>query len=320
MRFAFVAAASILLAVPSLAADPGRAPLPPGTFYVREGSEFAVTQIRPALFALSEPDYYQHNVSYVIVGEDRALVIDAGASTTEDMTRAVRRLTDKPFAVIPTHLHYDHLGSIHHFQEVWLIDVPATRQLVRKDGYTYVPPDRHIATAAEFSATPFKVGRYIKPGDTVDLGDRPVQILFTPGHTRDEVVIYSPLDNILFTGDFIYPASLFSGNAKDYLAAADKVLATINRDTKIYGAHPGRPKDGVTELPLVTYDELVSARTAFARMAKGAPPDETISNPSPTGGFKMTAAKVYRASPRIRVLGDIIFADRGALSYPDGKP
>lgn len=50
-------------------------------------------------------------------------------------------------------------------------------------------------------------------------------------------------------------------------------------------------------------------------MAKGAPPDETIANPSPTGNFKMTAAKVYQASERIRVLGDIVFADRGALTY-----
>ncbi len=320
MRSALLAAASIFLAIPALAADTGRARLPPGTSYVREGSEFAVTQIRPALFALSEPDYYQHNVSYVIVGEDRALVIDAGASTTEDITRAVRRLTDKPFAVTPTHLHYDHIGSIQHFQEVWMIDVPATRELVRKDGFTYVPPDRHIATAAEFSATPFKVSRYVKPGDTIDLGDRPVQILFTPGHTRDEIVIYSPLDNILFTGDFIYPAGLFSGNAKDYLASADKVLATINPDTQIYGAHPGRPKDGVTELPLVTYDELVDARATFERMAKGAPGDETISNPVPTGSFKVIAAKVYRSSPRIRVLGDIVFADRPALSYSNTMP
>lgn len=315
MRFAILAAAAICLAIPALAADAERPPLPPGTSYVREGSEFAVTQIRPALFALSEPDYYQHNVSYVIVGEDRALVIDAGASTTEDITRAVRRLTDKPFAVIPTHLHYDHIGSIHHFQEVWMIDVPATRELVRKDGFTYVPPDRHIATAAEFAATPFKVSRYIKPGETIDLGDRPVQILFTPGHTRDEIVIYSPLDNILFTGDFIYPAGLFSGNAKDYLASADKVLATINSDTKIYGAHPGPAKDGVRDLPLVTHDELLKARETFQRMAKGAAPDETISNPSPTGSFKMTAAKVYRSSPRIRVFGDIVFADRGQLRY-----
>ncbi len=297
------------------AAESQRAPLPPGTTYIRPGSEFAVTQIRPSLYALSEPEYYQHNVSYVIVGEDRALVIDAGASTTEDMTAAVRRLTDKPFAVIPTHLHYDHIGSIHHFQEVWLVDVPATRELVRANGFTYVPPDRHIAAAGEFTATPFKVSRYIKPNETIDLGDRPVQILFTPGHTRDEIAIYSPLDNILFTGDFIYPAGLFSGNARDYLASADTILSVIKRDTAIYGAHPGRPKGGVMELPKVTYDELLSAQAAFQRMAKNAPPDEVIENPAPTGNFKMTAAKVYRASERIRVYGNIVFADRGSLSY-----
>ena len=36
-----------------------------------------------------------------------------------------------------------------------------------------------------------------------------------------------------------------------------------------------------------------------------------------TGSFKMAAAKVYRASPRIRVFGDIVFADRPALTYPN---
>jgi hydroxyacylglutathione hydrolase len=318
MRIARIAAAVLALTTPALGADAPRTPLPPGSFYVRPDSQFAITQIRPWIFAISEPDYYQHNVSYVIVGEDRALVIDAGASTTEDITRAVRRITDKSFAVLPTHLHYDHIGGLHRFPAIWMIDVPATRKLAGADGLTRIPPERHIAAAGEFTATPFKVSRYIQPGDTIELGDKPVQIIFTPGHTRDEIAVYSPLDNILFTGDFIYPAGLFSGNAKDYLASVRAVLGVINPQTTIYGAHPGRPQNGVRQLPLVPYEELAAVAKALERMAAGRKPDEVIADPAPTGNFKMTAANIFRASPQIRIFGDIVFADRPSFSYPDG--
>jgi hydroxyacylglutathione hydrolase len=283
-------------------------------------SQFAVATIAPGIFALSEPNYYQHNVSYLVVGTRRALMIDSGASTTEDITRVVQSLTDKPVAVIPTHLHFDHIGGLHRFKTIWMIDVPATRELEDKSGITRIPPERHIGTPDGFSSTAFKVQKYLKPGTWVDLGGRRIQVIYAPGHTRDEIVLYSPGDNMLFGGDFIYPAGLFSGNDQEYLQSANDVLKAINAQTAVYGAHAGRPREAGAPPPVLHYADVVAVRDALQRAVSHAPPDEIINNPAPTGNFKMSAAKVFRATPQIRVLSQITFTDRGAFSYPGAAP
>jgi hydroxyacylglutathione hydrolase len=283
-------------------------------------SQFAVTSIAPGIYAISEPKYYQHNVSYLVVGSRRALMIDSGASTTEDITQVVKSLTNKPVAVIPTHLHFDHIGGLYRFKTIWMIDVAATRELEDKSGATRIPAERHIGTPDGFISTPFKVEKYLKPGAIVDLGGRPIRVLYAPGHTRDEIVLYSPRDNMLFAGDFIYPAGLFSGNDQDYLQSADALLKVINSSTLIYGAHAGRPREPNAPPPILHYQDIVGVRDALARAVSHAPPDEVINNPAPTGNFKISAAKVYRATAQIRVLSEITFADRGAFSYPGAAP
>jgi hydroxyacylglutathione hydrolase len=283
-------------------------------------SQFAVTTIAPGIYAISEPKYYQHNVSYLVVGSRRALMIDSGASTTEDITKVVQSLTSKPVAVIPTHLHFDHIGGLHRFKTIWMIDVAATRELEDKSGITRIPAERHIGTPDGFTSTPFRVAKYLKPGAMVDLGGRHIRVIYAPGHTPDEIVLYSPGDNMLFAGDFIYPAGLFSGNDQDYLQSANTVLEAINAQTTVYGAHAGRPREANSPPPILHYRDIVAVRDALARAVSHSPPDEVISNPAPTGNFKMTAAKVFRATPQIRVLSAITFADRGVFSYPGTAP
>ena len=81
-----------------------------------------VYKIRDNILAISEPRYYQGNFSYLVVGERKALLIDAGATAKHDIAAVVNALTAKPVAVLPTHLHFDHLGGLARFDEVWLPD------------------------------------------------------------------------------------------------------------------------------------------------------------------------------------------------------
>jgi len=87
---------------------------------------FLVEQVDPDTFAIGEPRYYQGNYSYLLLGTSRAVLFDAGTST-RSIAPVVRSLTALPVTVIPSHLHFDHVGALGRFDRTALIDDPGLR-------------------------------------------------------------------------------------------------------------------------------------------------------------------------------------------------
>ncbi|MGE8186812.1 hypothetical protein [Pseudomonas sp. NPDC086278] len=53
-----------------------------------------------------------------------------------------------------------------------------------------------------------------------------------PGHTEAEVALYDEKNNVLLSGDHLYPSSFFVGNMKDYVASVSATLNVIMRFDK----------------------------------------------------------------------------------------
>src|SRR5258705_2383969 len=87
----------------------------------------------------------------------------------------------------------------------------------------------------------FSVTEWVKPGTTIDLGGRVLQILHVPGHTHSSAALYDAATHQLFAGDFIYPATLYAflpgASLAEYRATTRKLLATLPTDTKTWTAH-----------------------------------------------------------------------------------
>ena len=47
-------------------------------------------------------------------------------------------------------------------------------------------------------------------GLSLDLGERRLELLHTPGHTADSIMLWDQRQKILFTGDTVYPAALYA--------------------------------------------------------------------------------------------------------------
>lgn len=172
------------------AAAPGsRPPTPAGWFHI--------IPLDAQTYALSEPKYWQENVSYLLIGKRQALLFDTGPGIYS-IREVVEKLTPLPVIAIPTHLHFDHVGDLEEFGNVWLLDTPALRAQV-KDGWFIEPPAQFLVR----SGIRYRVHNWFKDGQTLDLGDRTLTLLSIPGHTADSVGVLDAGGKRLFTGDIV---------------------------------------------------------------------------------------------------------------------
>ena len=231
---------------------------------------FVVQDLGDRTFAIGEPRYWQGNYSYLIIGDTRALLFDAG-SGTRNIRKAVEGLTSLPLTVMVSHLHYDHLGGIGAFDGITLIDLPETRADVRDGRLT--PSRYEYSGILEGRSQPSpKVSGWVKPGESIDLGGRVLTVLWTPGHTQSSMALFDSGPHRLFIGDFVYPGPLYAflpgASLSTYRSVTERLLKTLPEDTVLFTAHCCR-KDELPQAPWLNMQNLKDLKATLARIEDG---------------------------------------------------
>lgn len=186
---------------------------------------------------------YEAPFLYLLVGTRRALLIDSGAvadAKAMPLADTVMALlpgdgaTRLPLSVVHTHGHRDHRAGDVQFQELPGVTVAATDL----DG---------MRRFFGFSDWPNGFAQ-------IDLGDRIVDVIPTPGHTDSHVSYYDRQTALLFTGDFLLPGRLIIDDAAADLASARRVAAFARSHpvSHVLGGHIELDVDG-RALPLGTH-------------------------------------------------------------------
>jgi hydroxyacylglutathione hydrolase len=185
--------------------------------------------------------HYEAPFLYLFCGNDRALLLDTGATADPDrfpLRETVDILLDDWLAKRPrpayelvvahTHGHGDHVAGDGQFD-----DRPQT---------TVVPAD--LASVRSF----FGITDW--PTDIVrlDLGGRALEITGIPGHHGASIAVYDRWTGFLVTGDTVYPGRLYVTDFAAFRESLDRLVAfTRTRPvTHIMGCHiemtrrPGR--------------------------------------------------------------------------------
>jgi glyoxylase-like metal-dependent hydrolase (beta-lactamase superfamily II) len=231
---------------------------------------FVVEPIDASTFAIGEPRYYQGNYSYLIVGTHRAVLFDAGTGN-RDIVPVVRSLTSAPVTVMPSHLHFDHVGALGRFERTALLDLESLRARVRNRRLT-LRRYEFLGFADSLAAPSFSVDEWWAPGSTIDLGGRQLQVLATPGHTQTSAALLDANHQQLFVGDFIYPSMLYAflpgASRGSYLATTRRLLATLDPATRLYAAHMASNPQGATA-PVMELADLRALEATLAGMESG---------------------------------------------------
>jgi glyoxylase-like metal-dependent hydrolase (beta-lactamase superfamily II) len=170
---------------------------------------FEVYRIRPGVFAIYEPHQAEEIISYLIIGEKRALLFDTGMGIS-DIKKAVEGLTALPVSVMNSHTHNDHVGDNWRFNAIFGMDTPFTRANARgstADARAEITPDAICGPLPAgfdpktYATRPFHITNWLHGGEKIDLGGRVLEVVPTPGHTPDAVALWDVQNRLLFTGD-----------------------------------------------------------------------------------------------------------------------
>jgi glyoxylase-like metal-dependent hydrolase (beta-lactamase superfamily II) len=131
----------------------------------------------------------------------------------------VRHLTELPVTVLNSHTHFDHIGGNSQFNEILGANTAYTRGNSRGASHEelkeILAPGRLCGSLPRnfkrdrYAIPPFHISRFVKDGETIDLGGRKLEVLQTPGHTPDSLGLLDRKNKLLFTGDTFYAGPIF---------------------------------------------------------------------------------------------------------------
>ena len=184
-------------------------PQPPLQVHTYEPQTFILRQSPCATF--------EANFIYLLIGSDKALLIDTGAVADPNAMplakTSLQLLPDKSdkklsLMVAHTHRHLDHRAGDAQFASLPSVQV--------------MPFDLEgVRAFFGFTNWPNGIGH-------IDLGGRTVDVIPTPGHNQTHVAFYDDRTGILFSGDFLLPGRLLIEDVGAYRESALRIVDFLN--------------------------------------------------------------------------------------------
>lgn len=170
----------------------------------------------------------------LLIGDDFTAIFDCGMMFCQEDTiqKAKKALNGRTLDYIfLTHTHYDHIGALPFFKNEWsnarVVTCETGSAVLQKSTPRRVIRELSLAAAQtyeadlnmEYNENLFSADITVKENDIIPLGRVSVQILETPGHTRDSLAFFIPelkffiineTPGILMPDNKVYPCYLTS--------------------------------------------------------------------------------------------------------------
>lgn len=178
--------------------------------------------------------------SYLIIGEEKALLFDLAVNSTELKTYA-EKLAGKPVQLVLSHGHYDHAFYLNKYQDVWM---NTKDEFLLKKGMLGFPP-----------VEPCPIIHGLEAGDVIDLGGRELEVFHIPGHTPGSILLLDRKCRVLLSGDTCARRLLYGLHEQvsfEEFCASLENLKTADFDV-MYSAHDrcAIPKEYLSHMVLL---------------------------------------------------------------------
>jgi glyoxylase-like metal-dependent hydrolase (beta-lactamase superfamily II) len=255
-----------------------RAPIPPTDVKIE------TVNIAPGIYMLVGRG---GNIGLTVGVDGAAIIDDQFADMVPKIRSAVALLSDKPVKfVINTHLHGDHTGGNDAFGAAGAVIV-AHENVRKRLGTAQVNPSNNANIPARArEALPVVT---FADSATLHFNDEDLEFTHLPNaHTETDIVIRFRKANVLHMGDcfianFPFIDANTGGTLDGLILAHEKVLATVDDNTKIIRGHG--PMGNKAELQAY-HDMLVVVRDRVAKLVKAGKTQEQVLEARPTKEFE----------------------------------
>ena len=222
-----------------------------------------------------------HNSSEgnLLIGETHTALFDCGmAFCAEDTIKNVKTALGGRTLnyIFVTHTHYDHIGALPFIKKEW----PALCVVTSEAGASVLLKDTPRRVIRELSAAAAKAHGaeldlfydddvfhgdiIVKDGDSISLGGLTVDVLETPGHTRDSLSFFIPELKLLIINET--PGVLMPDGSMYpcYLTGYADAIGSINKCRKINYKFLSLPHTGLVSNEVANgfFDKALAINTA----------------------------------------------------------
>jgi glyoxylase-like metal-dependent hydrolase (beta-lactamase superfamily II) len=233
---------------------------------------YEVQRFPHGITMIREPHQSEDVKSYLVEGERDVAIIDTGTGAG-DFPGLVASLSSKRPRVLQSHGHWDHAGHSYAFDEV-LIHPTEVEWL--RGGF---PAQRYItAFSPEHADVEFIPAGFdpsngmrgtdatgtIEHGDLIDLGNRVLEVIHTPGHSAGGVTFLDRTGRALFVADVVYLSSMYlffvDSDTEAFRVSLDRLIAVLDDVDLVFPAHGDAP---------MTPQDVRDIQAAFAQVSAG---------------------------------------------------